>query len=214
LAAIVGSINDGEVYRFISKPWDNQALQTVIAEAATIALALADTKTAEVALPDKMKAGVLVIDHDEGVFAVVRELIGGLCPVVYAVDTDSALRMLKEHQIAVVIADVESSHDQLTSMLKILKQEYPHILSIIATKAKDAELVIELINQAQVFRITHKPINVATLKGQVHAALQRYLTYEQSPELARAHKVEASEKFRASSTALNILRNLGFLRGH
>ncbi len=214
LAAIVGSINDGEVYRFISKPWDNQALQTIVAEAATIALALANTKTAEVALPDKMKAGILVIDRDEGVFAVVRELIGGLCPVVYAVDTDSALRMLKEHQIAVVIADVESSHDQLTSMLKILKQEYPHILSIIATKAKDAELVIELINQAQVFRILHKPINVETLKGQVHAALQRYLTYEQSPELARAHKVEASEKFRSSSTAINILRNLGFLRGH
>ena len=29
---------------FISKPWDNQALQTLVAEAATIALELADTK--------------------------------------------------------------------------------------------------------------------------------------------------------------------------
>ena len=33
LASIVGSINDGEVFRFISKPWDNQELQQVIAEA-------------------------------------------------------------------------------------------------------------------------------------------------------------------------------------
>ena len=214
LAAIVGSINDGEVYRFISKPWDNQALQTIVAEAATIALALADTKIAEVTLPEKMKAGILVIDHDEEVVAVVRELVGGLCSVFYAADTDSALRKLKEHEIAVVIADVETSQEQLTAMLKLLKQEYPQILSIIATKAKDAEMVIDLINQAQVFRITHKPINVATLKGQVHAALQRYITFERSPELARAHKVEASEKFRASSTAINILRNLGFLRSH
>ena len=95
-----------------------------------------------------------------------------------------------------------------------MKQEYPQILSIIATKAKDAELVIELINQAQVFRIFHKPINVATLKAQIHAALQRYLTYERAPELVRAHKVDAPEKFRASSTAINILKSLGLIRGH
>ena len=34
LAAIVGSINEGEVFRFISKPWDNQELQNTVAEAA------------------------------------------------------------------------------------------------------------------------------------------------------------------------------------
>jgi serine/threonine protein kinase/AmiR/NasT family two-component response regulator len=214
LASIVGSINDGEVYRFINKPWDNQSLQTIVGEAATIALELANTKSATVDLPQRMKAGVLVIDKDEEVFRVVREIIGKLCPVVYAEGIDAALTMLKKHEIAVVITDIESGQDQLTSMLKLLKQEYPKILSIVATKAKDAELVIELINQAQVFRILHKPINVGTLKGQVHAALQRYLTYEQAPELVRAHKVETEETFRASSTAINILRKLGWLHGH
>jgi eukaryotic-like serine/threonine-protein kinase len=212
LAAIVGSINDGEVYRFISKPWDNQALQTVVAEAATIALELADTKEALVTLPDEMKAGVLVIDQDEGVFRIARELIGGLCPVLYAAETDAALSLLKKHEIAVVIANVESSQEQLAAMLKLLKQEHPQILSIVATKAKDAELVIELINQAQVFRILHKPINVTTLKAQVHAALQRYLTYEQTPQLVLAHKVETPEKARTSGFAMNILKSIHLMR--
>ena len=212
LAAIVGSINEGEVYRFISKPWD-QSLQTVVAEAATIALELADTKTVPVALPEKMNAGVLVIDQEEEVFRVTRELLGSQCPAYYAKDTDSALNMLKKHEIAVVVADVVSSQEQVTEMLKLLKQEYPQILSIVTTKAKDAEMVIDLINQAQVFRILHKPINVSTLKAQVHAALQRYLTYEQAPQLVRAHKVEAPEKARASSFAMNILKRLQFLRG-
>ena len=31
LASIVGSINDGEIYRFISKPWDNGELQKIVA---------------------------------------------------------------------------------------------------------------------------------------------------------------------------------------
>jgi serine/threonine-protein kinase len=212
LAAIVGSINDGEVYRFISKPWDNQSLQAIVAEASTIALELADTRTPAVSLPETMKAGVLVIDEDEEVFRVVRELIGGLCPVVYAHGADAALDMMKRHEIAVVIADVESSHEKLASLLKLLKQEYPQILSIIATKAKDAELVIDLINQAQVFRILHKPINVSTMKAQIHTALQRYLAYQQAPELTQAHKVEIPEKVRSSSFAMSIMRGLELLR--
>ena len=32
--AIVNSINDGEVYRFINKPWNNEQMREVIAEAA------------------------------------------------------------------------------------------------------------------------------------------------------------------------------------
>ncbi len=214
LAAMVGSINDGEVYRFLNKPWDNQALQTLVGEAATIALELADTKSANVALPEKMQAGVLVIDRDEDVFGVVRELVGSRCPVLYAGNTDAALNMLQKHEIALVIADVESSHEQLTSMLKLLKQEYPKILSIVVTKAKDAELMIELINQAQIFRILNKPINVRTLKEHVHAALHRYLTYEQFPQLLQAQKVEAPEQIRKSSAAASILKSLGLLRGH
>lgn len=212
LAAIVGSVNDGEVYRYISKPWDNQALQSVVAEASTIALELADTKTSAVPLPSSMKAGILVIDEDKEIFNVVRELIGGLCPVHYAEDTEAALSMLKKYEIAVVIADVESSLEQLTLMLKLLKQKYPQILSIIATNAKDADMVIDLINQAQVFRILHKPINVTTLKAQVHAALQRFLIYQQSPKLVQAHKVEAPEKTHTSSFAKNILKGLELLR--
>ena len=62
LAAIVGSINDGEVFRFVSKPWDNQEIQKIIGEAAAIALELAETAATPPIVPDRMEAGVLVID--------------------------------------------------------------------------------------------------------------------------------------------------------
>ena len=106
LAAIVGSINDGEIYRFISKPWDNRALQTIVAEAVTIGLELADTKTAVAELPANMPAGILVIENEEDIFRVTRELVGGLCPVVSATDADTALQIMQTREIAVVIADV------------------------------------------------------------------------------------------------------------
>lgn len=213
LASIVGSINDGEVYRFISKPWDNTDLQTIVAEAATIALQLADTKAVAAELPSKMEAGVLVIDQDEAIFRVARELIGGLCPVIYAADVDAALAVMQAREIAVVITDIEAGHGQLTAMLKLLKQENPQILTIVVTTASDSELVIELINEAQIFRFLNKPVNVRLLKGHVHAALQRYLTYKQSPELLNAQRVQQADQVRASSVGRRILDGIKSLRG-
>ncbi len=213
LASIVGSINDGEVYRFISKPWDNTDLQTIVAEAATIGLQLADTKTPAAALPKKMAAGVLVIDRDEEIYRVARELLGGLCPVVYAADADAAVAVMQAQEIAVVITDVEAGQGQLTDMLKLLKRENPQILTIVATSASDAELVIELINEAQIFRFLNRPVNVKLLKGHLNAALQRYLTYKQAPDLVKAHTVQPAIAAPNSSIGQRIRDGIKALRG-
>ncbi len=61
LASIVGSVNEGEVFRFVSKPWDNQDIQKTIGEAAAIAQELAQTAATPPIVPDKMDAAVLVI---------------------------------------------------------------------------------------------------------------------------------------------------------
>jgi serine/threonine-protein kinase len=213
LAAIVGSINDGEIYRFISKPWDNQVLATTIGEAATIALELADTRAAAVELPRTMEAGILVIDRDEEIFRVTRELVGKLCPVVYAADLDAGLKAMQAQEIAVVVTDVEAKHEELTAMLKLLKQEDPEILTIVVTSASDAEMVIELINEAQIFRFLNKPVNVRLLKKHVHAALRRYLSYKRVPKLVEAHRVVTTGDVRASSLGQHILEGIRTLRG-
>ena len=180
LAAIVGSINDGEIYRFIAKPWDNVDLQTIVAEAATIALHLGETvaAAAPAVLPQKMDAGVLVLARDEEIFRVARELMGELAPVTHAADIDAALAVMRSRETAVVISDLEDGHAQLTTQLRRLKQENPRLLTIVATTASDSELVIELINTAQIFRFLNKPVNVRFLKNHVRAALTHYLTFK------------------------------------
>src|SRR5215831_14353899 len=40
LSAIIDSVNDGEVYRFLNKPWGNQEIQAVVADAVAIGVAL------------------------------------------------------------------------------------------------------------------------------------------------------------------------------
>jgi serine/threonine-protein kinase len=119
---------------------------------------------------------------------------------------------MQAREIAVVVTDIESGHEQLTAMLKLLKQENPQILTIVVTTASDSELVIELINEAQIFRFLNKPVNVRVLKQHVQAALQRYLTYKQTPKLVDAHRVGRREEIRASSIGRRILNGLRSLR--
>lgn len=208
LAAIVGSINDGEVYRFISKPWDNKQIQRIVAEAATIARALADMRASSIQLPKKMDEAILVVDDNESIFRAVREFFSPTCGVRYAKSLKEALRVMQEQAVAVVLADVETGREDNTLMFKLLKQEFPQILTIVMTRHSDSELVIELINQAQIFRFLNKPVDLKLLQGHMQAALARYASFKQQPALLSQHKVEAVEQARASSPGQSILSTL------
>ena len=65
----------------------------------------------------------------------------------------------------------------LRDRLKTLKQEKPGILSIVVTGASDSELMIELINQAQIFRFLSKPLNQQLIRSHLLAALERCRLY-------------------------------------
>ena len=205
LASIVGSINDGEVFRFVSKPWDNTEIQKTISEAAAIALELADMATSPVILPEKLDCGVLVIESAQSVFRATHELISGVCPVLHAPDIDRALVLLQEHEIAVIVADIGRGDEKSLATFKLLKQDHPEILAIVMTEASDSELVIDLINQAQVFRFLSKPLNLKLLQQHVQAALARYQSFRKAPKLLKQHRVAAARS--NDSSLLDALRN-------
>src|SRR4051812_19409940 len=136
-----------------------------------------------------------------------------MCPVVYAPDADAALAVMQAREIGVVITDVGSGHGALTDLLKLLKRENPQILTIVATSASDSELVIELINEAQIFRFLNRPVKVNLLKGHLQAALQRYLTFKQEPVLLKALTVEPTATVTTSSLSQRLLDGIKALRG-
>jgi serine/threonine-protein kinase len=208
LAAIVGSINDGEVFRFISKPWDNQEIQKTMAEAAAIAFDLAATAATPPIVPDRMEAGVLVIDAQDETFRTVTRLVGGACPVYYAKSLDEGLNQLEIHETALIVADVASRGEEIVAAFKLLKQERPEILAIVLTEASDSELVIELINQAQIFRFINKPVNPDLLRQHAQTALTRYQSFKQNPHLTRQHKVAATGAEGVSQGILARVRSL------
>jgi serine/threonine-protein kinase len=208
LAAIVGSLNDGEVYRFVSKPWDNEEIQKTIAEAVAIALELAETAATPPIVPDRMEAAVLVIEPGGETFRAVTRLVGGACPVHHSTSLDDGLAQLQARETAVIIADIARQGEDTLTAFKLIKQLRPEILVIVLAEAADSELVIELINHAQVFRFINKPVANDLLRQHTQAALTRYQSFKQNPHLARQHKVAEPPAGAVSQKILERVKSL------
>jgi serine/threonine-protein kinase len=212
LASIVGSINEGEVYRFINKPWNNQDIQAVVAEAVAIGMELADTSVNAGPPPEKMEEAILVVDPAQAYRRAVNELFGDAHHVLHVGSLGEALAAMQSRAVAVIIADIGQAQPEDTAAFKLLKQEHPEILSIVLTDASDSELVIDLINQAQIFRFLNKPVNYKLLNAHTQAALGRYNAFKQAPQLVKQHRVSGAEKLRASGMGRALLERIKRLR--
>jgi serine/threonine-protein kinase len=209
LAAIVGSVNDGEVFRFVSKPWNQDDLRATIDEAVTIAIALEASPPPRAATKPADDVVVLVLD-DPQMARAAREMAGDLCRVVHAATLDDALHALAVNEVAVLIADLESQRVDNTVLFKLLKQEHPQTLVVVTTNASDSELIISLINEARIFRFVNKPVNLSLLQNHIVAALERYHAFKASPELVQTQraKATAASESRLGRSILDKLRSI------
>ncbi len=208
LAAIVGSVNDGEVFRFVSKPWNQDDMQATMDEAVTIAIALEASPPPRAAGPRSVADLAALVLDDAPLARAAREMAGDLCRVVHANNLDDALHALAVNEIAVLVADLESQRVDNTVLFKLLKQEHPQTLVIVTTGASDSELIISLINEARIFRFVNKPVNLTLLQSHLVAALERYYAFRQSPDLVATQRARASSAARESKLGQSILDKL------
>lgn len=216
LDAMVKSVNESEVYRFITKPWDVRALPKLIAEAAEVARVdpvPVDSDAAEDAAACRdvttvalhPSAGLLVIDDNPAVHAMVAEALGGSVEVLHAYDLASALTLLDSQPVSVIISEVRVNGMDATRLLRMIKGNHPEIVTLVASDQKDAQTVMDLINQGQVFRIIPKPMKPVFIKLIVGAAMKRHNQLVESPSVNRRFKVEATAQAVADSLYKDII---------
>ena len=211
LASIVGSINDGEVYRFISKPWDNQELQAVIAEAVGIGNKLIERQRQQLSPPAKLEGSVLVLDERREVFDALNGMAGASLKLLHSRNIQEALMLLEAEEVAILVADIDIEAENYLVFFNLLKAKYPQILVLVLTSASDSELVIHLINEAQIYRFLNKPVNLSLMQQYLHSAIGRHSEYRNSPELLDRHRVKQS-KNAESSFGRSILERLKSIR--
>lgn len=206
LNAIIGSINEGEIFRFVSKPWSNEDLKATLAKAVAAAefeaeiesndAAAAQTASAmPAAAEEEQKPGILLLDQDEDSRSLMKDMLAGDFNV-YQADTISACLDLLEQQqdIGVIISDIYIQGTPVVELLSLLKQHQPHLVSIIVTNRADAHAAIDLINHGQVYRFLMRPVREAMCKINVRSAARRYSTLATNPQRTKRYEVETIEK--------------------
>jgi DNA-binding NtrC family response regulator len=194
LNAIIGSINEGEIFRFVNKPWSNEDLTSTVARAAaaarlSAAVAAKGEPAAAPALSETPPA-ILVMDDDPNVPHQVQAILGSGYRVLGATSMDQAVALLESDNIGVVMSDTRVQNHPVVNLIGTLKQHRPELVSVILTERADAGAAIDLINQGQIYRLITKPIHESACKITVSSALRQHHRLTQTPELHQRYEVE------------------------
>ncbi|MBV8063166.1 MAG: response regulator [Nevskia sp.] len=195
LNAIIGSINEGEIFRFVNKPWSNEDLSTTVARAVSAARASAAavaTRPIDGPAPQTPSGplpAVLVMDDDARVPPQIQAILGTECRVFGAGSLDEAVDLLERERIGVVISDTRVQDQPVVNLIGTLKQHQPELVSVILTERADAGAAIDLINQGQIYRFITKPIIDNACKITVHSALRQHEKLLHAPELHQRYEV-------------------------
>ena len=196
MQAVLRSVNESEVYRFINKPWNISELPSVVGQAVLIAKTQpVETVAPELTedMPIRAESGecVLLIDDDAAMQLVVREAIGDTVAFAYAKNLAEAVDILNEQRISVIVSETRVGAVDATRLISIMKQKHPDIVAVMFSSQTDAETVTGLINEGQIYRFVPKPVRVGYLKLVINSSLVKHRRLVETPALAGRHAVDA-----------------------
>ena len=214
LDASIASVNEGEVFRYLMKPWNADEVKKVVAEAAAIAEAsFAVLLHADVPVDmPSIKPRVLIMDHDESTAKTVHETLGDRCEIIWASDAKHAMEELAKQDMSVVVSDLMLGDTNVSYILKTIKQLNPQTQCVVLTSFSDTSHLIELINQAQITRFLPKPVSKGILAHHLESMLERFHALRLRPALQNRQTAAPISDPQEKLLAGNFIGMLGRLR--
>ncbi|MDR2624817.1 MAG: hypothetical protein LBC37_00615, partial [Zoogloeaceae bacterium] len=219
LRAIIDSVNEGEVFRFLNKPWGNAELLAVVKDAMEVARQLEATpaalldelarqaKTPEGAEgsavePDRNAAtppgtctqgSVLIKTSNRTLFEQIRRTQPAGIDILLAASLEETLNLFTQQRVMVFVAHFESvdaAHEEALAF-KLLKRDMPALLTVALVHKADANEVISLINQGRVFRLATLPCKATQVGFYIQSALRQSQTLAVTPQLLQTQRAVA-----------------------
>ena len=195
--AAIGSINEGEIFRYLTKPWQQEEIRNIVASAASIALALEQApgcKTLAVAEQGTGSISILLIDAAsevaEALQNVLDQHLAGRYRLEWARSLEEAMVVLETQEIGLVISELRLGSQDAMPFLKTLKRFHPHIVTIILSSFQDISTLVEMVNQGQIHRFLPKPVRANMTARSVLSGVQLHHNIRRQPRLAERHRVD------------------------
>ena len=194
LVAIIGAVNEGEVFRFLNKPWDQEELRSVIAEAVQAAQHARAARMALEAAPGhddyrpqfNITSQLLAIDGVDSDRQEMVEMFTQDYQVHAASNLDEAITILGQERIDVVVTtiDLEGVAD-MSGFLEELTRADPALTIVVTTSHPQSDTIIKLINHGRIYRFAIKPLSPNIFRLAVNAAVREHHRRLADPRVAQ-----------------------------
>lgn len=211
MEAIIGSINDGEVFRYINKPWSADEIRRTVGEAMKIAIDLWDPLPVEIISPKNESIEILLLDQSPDIAVAVRALLDENFFDAYHLDWATsladAMAILERGKVSIIISEINVDGEDVTPFLKTLKRFHAQIVTIVLTSFRDTSLLMDLINQGQIHRFLPKPVRKTLTVRSIRSGIERHREILQRPQLSHRHHVEPP-RIEVSHSMINRIRGM------
>jgi DNA-binding NtrC family response regulator len=208
--AIVDSINHGEVYRFINKPWNNDEMKEVVAEAALASEILIDSNI-DVPKPGDLRAAstsaeetnkdqpvknanraLLMIEQQQDVRHQIRKFCNDQEIMIYGTQNieQAVAAATSRESIGVAVIELNQDSASTIQVINLLKRARPELIAIALTDEYDAHTAVDLINQGQVFKYLSKPLDIGGFQTTIQNAFIRHKSLKRNSMANKRYKVE------------------------
>ncbi|MEL6209309.1 MAG: hypothetical protein AAFR44_03865, partial [Pseudomonadota bacterium] len=142
----------------------------------------------------KYNISVMVFSPDDHFARSIGRALDGTFYTFHATNAVRLIEAIGKIAPAVLITDVTTDPDVIKNLTSMLKERLPALVTMVAGKHRDAEIMISLINHGQVFRFVDKPLSSAGCHKHVRDALKRHIVLRRNPELAQRYSVRSDGK--------------------
>ncbi len=213
LDAAVDALNSGGIFRYLTKPWDQQEMAFTLRQAAE--MAARHTPQASALLSSALAAplSVLLLDDDADTLAVVDEFcVAGGHQLLRARNLAEAMLQLNNEAVDVLVSDLKLAGEDTAPLLKSLAQAHPRLLSLVVTPFRDTQALLRLVNEAQIFRYLPKPVRRGLFEKGLKAAAEQALIWRAQPQQVVSRLAEVPRDEREQEKVGSLLGMLGRLR--
>ena len=131
---------------------------------------------------------VLVLTRDQEFLETIKDSSRGMHKVFYANTLGQANDAIRTHKIGVAVVDAAMVGEKIEQLTQHLRKGSPRLVSIVAGRRDDGEMLMDLINRGKVYRFLLKPVSPGRARLAVESSVKHHL---EAPDAAFVMKGSA-----------------------
>ncbi len=118
---------------------------------------------------------ILILTKDQEFLETIRESSRGMHKVVSVKTLEQASDAIGNNKIGVAIVDSALAGEKVEQLTQYLRKGSPRLVSIVAGRRDDGEMLMDLINRGKVYRFLLKPVSPGRARLAIESSVKHHL---------------------------------------